>query len=100
MRAEATWLRAVRGIMKEGFSMGDDHVLAEIRKRAAERRRRMVVHRAEGFEDAEAWDLEYWQSKTPEQRLEAYMALREDVKLVIEAKGGRSHSGSGAGGDG
>ncbi len=50
--------------------------------RARLRRMRMAVHRADSFEDAERWDLEYWQSLTPEDRLEAYMAIRREVALV------------------
>jgi hypothetical protein len=42
----------------------------------------MVAHRATGVEDAEAWDLEFWQSQTPEERLSALVALRRDVELV------------------
>ncbi|NOZ95981.1 MAG: hypothetical protein GXP47_14775 [Acidobacteria bacterium] len=58
----------------------------EILDRAAERRRRMVVHRATGFDDAEAWDLEYWQSRTPEERMEAFLALKRDVVIVLESR--------------
>jgi len=53
-----------------------------IEDRSQERRRRMVAHRATSVEDAEAWDLEFWQSQTPEERLSAYAALRRDVELV------------------
>ncbi len=62
----------------------------EISARAARseaRRRRIVVHRAATFEDAEAWDLEYWQSRTPEERLSALVAIRRDVELVERARG-------------
>lgn len=53
-----------------------------IEKRSEERRRRMVGHRAQSFEDAERWDLEFWQSVTPEERLSALVAIRRDVELV------------------
>ncbi|MFP3942128.1 MAG: hypothetical protein ACLF0P_17675 [Thermoanaerobaculia bacterium] len=42
----------------------------------------MVGHRATSFEDAERWDLEFWQSVTPEERLSALVAIRRDVELV------------------
>lgn len=42
----------------------------------------MVAHRAKSFEDAERWDLEFWQSVTPEERLSALVAIRQDVELV------------------
>jgi hypothetical protein len=46
----------------------------------------MVVHRATSFEDAERWDLEFWQSRTPEERLSALVAIRHDVELVEEGR--------------
>ena len=53
-----------------------------IEERSRERRRRMVGHRATSWEDAERWDLEFWQSVTPEERLSALVAIRRDVELV------------------
>lgn len=51
-------------------------------KRAAERRKRIVGHVAKDWADAERWDLEFWQSQTPEMRLSALVELREDIDLV------------------
>lgn len=42
----------------------------------------MVAHVATSFEDADRWDLEYWQSRTPEERLSALVAIRRDVEAV------------------
>ena len=42
----------------------------------------MVVHKAMGFEDAERWDLEYWQAQTPAARLSALVAIRNDIAKV------------------
>lgn len=42
----------------------------------------MVVHRAKGHEDAERWDLAYWQSKTPAERLAALAAIHRDIAKV------------------
>jgi hypothetical protein len=53
-----------------------------IEERSAERRKRIVAHVASSFEDAERWDLEYWQSKTPEERLSALVAMRRNVEMV------------------
>ena len=53
-----------------------------LEERAKLRKLRMTVHRAASFEDAERWDLEYWQSVTPAERLEAYMAIRREVEMV------------------
>ncbi len=55
-------------------------------ERARERRTRMETNKASSFSEADAWDLTYWQKRTPEQRLEAYMALREDVDKVDAAR--------------
>ena len=53
-----------------------------LEERSKQRRRRIVAHRAASFEDAEAWDLEFWQDRTPEERLSALVAIRRDVELV------------------
>ena len=53
-----------------------------LEERARLRKSRMAVHRAASFEDAERRDLEYWQSVTPEERLEAYMSIRREVAMV------------------
>lgn len=55
-------------------------------ERSAERRKRMVIHVAHSFEEAEDWDLEYWQSKTPQERLSALLAIRRDVEKVRAAR--------------
>ena len=56
-----------------------------IKKRALERRKRIVAHRAANFKDAEDWDLDFWQNKTPEERLSALVAIRRDVTKVEHA---------------
>ena len=61
--------------MAKGETMG----MAE---RARQRRKRIVAHRAHGWEDAERWDLEYWQKQTPQARLSALVAIREDILKV------------------
>ncbi len=53
-----------------------------LEERARKRRRRMKVHRARSFDDAERWDLEYWQSLTPAERLAALVAIHRDVEKV------------------
>ena len=57
-----------------------------IRERSEERRKRIVAHRAMSHEDAEQWDLEFWQSRTPEERLSALVAIRRDIELVEAAR--------------
>jgi len=56
-----------------------------LEERSQERRRRLVAHRAASHAEAEAWDLEFWQSRTPEERLSALVAIRRDVDLVEAA---------------
>ena len=46
----------------------------------------MVTHRATSFTDAEAWDLDFWQRMTPEERLSALVAIRRDVEIVEAAR--------------
>jgi predicted RNA-binding Zn ribbon-like protein len=45
-----------------------------------------VGHRAANFEEAEAWDLDFWQRQSPEQRLSAFVAIRRDVDKVMKAR--------------
>ena len=53
-----------------------------------------MAHRATSFDDAEAWDLDFWQSQTPEARLAALVAIRREVEMVEAAReiGGRGAS--------
>lgn len=57
-----------------------------IEERSRLRRGRIVAHRATSFQDAEAWDLAFWQGCTPEERLSALVAIRRDVELVKAAR--------------
>ena len=41
-----------------------------------------MAHRASSHADAEAWDLDFWQSQSPEDRLSALVAIRRDVEAV------------------
>jgi hypothetical protein len=68
-------------------------MMSTLEERARERRKRMVVNRAHSAEEAEAWDLVFWQEAGPEARLSALLAIHEDLALVIAARaaGGRRH---------
>ena len=57
-----------------------------LEERSQERRKRMIAHVTSSFDDAEAWDLDFWQKMTPEERLSAYVAIRRDVELVEAAR--------------
>ena len=64
-----------RAIKENGYLMG-------IRERTKERRKRIVAHVARNHEDAEWWDLMFWQQQSPQQRLSALVAILEDVKKI------------------
>ena len=51
-----------------------------LKERTKRRKRRIVANRAAGHDDAERWDLEFWQKQTPQMRLSALVAIREDVR--------------------
>ena len=53
-----------------------------MKERAKERRKRIVTNMAGSHDEAELWDLEFWQKQTPQQRLAALIAIREDIEKV------------------
>jgi hypothetical protein len=57
-----------------------------IKERAAVRKSKIIAHRAANFREAEAWDLEFWQQQSPEQRLSALVAIHRDIDKVVEAR--------------
>jgi len=59
---------------------------SQLSERAQFRRSRIVGHHAKSFEDADDWDLEFWQAAGPEARLSALVALRNEVKIVDRAR--------------
>ena len=54
----------------------------------------MESHRATSHDDAEAWDLDFWQRRTPEERLSALVAIHRDVELVEAARDEAAETGS------
>ena len=58
----------------------------EMKERAAARRVKMVAYRATSFAEADAWDLDFWQSRSPEERLSALVAIRRDVDKVLKGR--------------
>jgi len=53
-----------------------------LKERSEERRKRIVGNIAHSHEEAEDWDLEFWQALTPQDRLSALVTIREDVRLI------------------
>ena len=66
--------------------MGTDEDGAAMAARSRLRRERLVAHRASSH--AEAWDLDFWQSQSPEDRLSALVAIRRDVEAVAAGRKG------------
>jgi hypothetical protein len=60
----------------------DEDRRAGLAERSRRRRERLVAHRATGHDDAEDWDLAFWQSQSAEERLSALVAIRRDVEVV------------------
>ncbi len=61
----------------------------DLKERSARRRQNMKSHRAKNFAEAEQWDLEFWLEQSPEARLSALAAIRNDIKKVYAARAGR-----------
>ena len=59
---------------------------ASLAERGRLRRLKIQTYQARNYQDAEDWDLKYWQSQGPEGRLNAYMAIRDDIEKVNQAK--------------
>ena len=55
-------------------------------ERSRLRRMRIKAHRSHGFDEADRWDLEFWQKQSPEDRLSALVAIHRDVAKVNAAK--------------
>jgi hypothetical protein len=54
----------------------------------------MEGNRTRSPAEAEAWDLEFWQRRSPDERLSALVAIYRDVSRVEAAKDGPARSGS------
>ncbi len=52
------------------------------RNRSISREKRIVANIATSFEEADQWDLEFWQTQTPEDRLAALMSIRDDIAKI------------------
>jgi len=60
----------------------DKGIHSPLSVRADERRRRMIVHLATDWKDADEWDLVFWQRQGAEARLSALVALRRDLAAI------------------
>lgn len=57
-----------------------------LKERSEARRKKMEANRAKDFQAAEDWDLDFWQRRTPQERLSALVAIRRDVRKVQEGR--------------
>ena len=62
--------------------------MRDLEERSRKRREAMETHRTRSPEEAEAWDLDFWQRRTPEERLSALVAIHRDVAQAEAARGG------------
>ncbi len=60
-------------------------------ERSRSRRERIVGHSSSSFEEAELWDLEFWQSCTPQERLSALVSIHRDVEAISNRKAVSEH---------
>jgi hypothetical protein len=54
----------------------------------------MEANRTRSSADAEAWDLDFWQRRSPDERLSALVAIYRDVAQVEAARGEATTPGS------
>ena len=54
----------------------------DMKARSELRRQNIEAYRAKNFADADRWDLEFWQNQSPDTRLSALVAIRNDIKKV------------------
>jgi len=61
-------------------------IMRDLEERSRIRREAMETHRTTSLADAEAWDLDFWQRRTPEERLSALVAIHRDIAQVEAAR--------------
>ncbi|MEA3367556.1 MAG: hypothetical protein U9R68_05525, partial [Planctomycetota bacterium] len=69
----------------------EGHVMG-FKERSRERRRRIVTHIAHSHEEAEQWDLAYWQNLSPHQRMAALESLKRDVEKIKRRRQPETHA--------
>ena len=53
-----------------------------LKQRSELRKKKIVAYRAKNFADAEQWDLKFWQGQSPDVRLSALVAIRNDIMKI------------------
>ncbi len=65
---------------KTGKQPQDDNTARK--QRCEERTSRIRANTAKSWSEADLWDLEFWQQQSPQERLSALVALRNDLAAV------------------
>ena len=60
--------------------------MSDLEQRSLRRRLTLEAHAARSPEEAEAWDLDYWQRRTVDDRLSALVAIHREVAMVEAAR--------------
>lgn len=60
--------------------------MTTLAERTRLRRRSIIGHRSHGFDEADQWDLDFWQKQGPDARLSALVAIHRDVAKVQAGK--------------
>jgi len=97
-RSALEWKRGSGSVPWDNVPMDDKHtetsaMEAARQARAKHRREHLVANRAPSFEAAAEWDLDFWQSLSPQERLSAFVHLRRDVELALAARAAREDAG-------
>jgi len=48
--------------------------------------RKVIAHVARSWEEAEKWDIEYWQKFSPQKRISAVESLRREWEAIKNAR--------------
>ena len=80
------WLNLAGIPLAWGFKFHYYSSMMSIEERAKQRKKRIVAHISRSFEEAERWDLEYWQNLSPASRLSALVAIRRDIGKVNKSR--------------
>jgi hypothetical protein len=69
-------------------------IMRDLEERSRKRREAIETHRTTSWADSEAWDLDFWQLRTPEERLSALVAIHRDIAQVEAARGEATSQGT------
>ncbi len=53
-----------------------------LKERSEIRKKKMTGQVAQSYAEADGWDLDFWLSQSPQDRLSALVAIRNDIKKI------------------